>query len=670
MARRRRAQRTNSSRRPSAAGRQAQRSFRLERLEERQLLTASGYEQVNLVSDQAGSALIVDPNLVNPYGIAMAPGSGDAWVANAGSDTISRYIGAVAGSPFKVDSPAIANMPGSLTGPTGIVSNSTGDFIVQTPGGGTGSASFIFSSENGQLAVAPTLDTDTATAGNNPASGAFYTGLAQVTVNSNNYLYAANFAAGTISVFDNHFQLSAPLVSGAFQDPNLPTGYSPYNIQVLSVGGTPLVFVTYAEQDTNDATKVAAGSQGLIDVYSLDGTFQTELVTTVNDPQISAPWGMAIAPASFGDFANDLLVANGDGTIHTYSLTTNASAAPTAAYTGTLSDSSGTPITITGLHGLAFGNNTSVGNASTLFFSAGGSDGTHGLFGELINAFDNPLTAQGTSFTATEATSFNGVVAAFTPEAARAGDTFTATIDWGDGSSSSTGTLTSNGSGGFLVSGTHTYDAAGEIASIAVSIVDTTSVGATASLSSTALVIEGNLSATSTAVAATEGTALSNVPVIVFTDPFCGRHQGLVHGHDRLGRRHDHLCRKHQRVGRHVHRQRFAHVRPARDRDVHRFHLRRRRHAHADHRYRNSDRRRRRHVERHRLADFNDRRLDLFRQRRHLYRHVHGHSGGELHRHDRLGRWHEHIHRSDHRVQRHVHYFGFARLRDPGVADV
>ncbi|HVX64239.1 MAG TPA: TIGR03118 family protein, partial [Pirellulales bacterium] len=522
MARRRRAQRTNASRRPSATGRQAQRSFRLERLEERQLLTASGYQQVNLVSDQAGTALVVDPNLVNPYGIALAPGSGDAWVANAGSDTISRYIGAVGGSPFKIDSPALANMPGSLTGPTGIVSNSTGDFVVQTPGGGTGSASFIFSSENGQLAVAPTLNTDTATAGNNPASGAFYTGLALVTVNSHNYLYAADFAQHKVSVFDNHFQLSSPLVSGAFQDPNLPTGYSPYNVQVLSVGGTPLVFVSYAKQDTNDPTKIASDSQGLIDVYGLDGTFQTKLVTTTVDSQISAPWGMAIAPATFGDFANDLLVANRDGTIHAYSLTTNASAAPTAAYSGTLSDSSGTPITIDGLHGLAFGNNASVGNASTLFFSAGGSDGTHGLFGELINAFDNPLTAQGTSFTATEATSFNGIVAAFTPEAARAGDAFTATIDWGDGSSTSTGTLTSNGSGGFLVSGTHTYNTAGDIASIAVSIVDTTTAGATASLSSTALVIEGNLSATSTAVAATEGTALSNVPVVTFTDPSAG----------------------------------------------------------------------------------------------------------------------------------------------------
>src|SRR5262245_694156 len=73
------------------------------------------------------------------------------------------------------------------------------------------------------------------------------------------------------------------------------------------------------------------------------------------------------------------------------------------------------------------------------------------------NVKDAPLLAQGVSFTATEGASFTGVVAAFTDlnKFGKLGD-YTATITWGDGHTS-VGTVSADGSGGFLVTGTNTY---------------------------------------------------------------------------------------------------------------------------------------------------------------------------------------------------------------------
>src|SRR6185437_6634446 len=59
----------------------------------------AGYLQVNLVSDQAGTALIQDPQLVNPWGISQTATS-PFWVSDNGADVSTLYSGDVAGSPF------------------------------------------------------------------------------------------------------------------------------------------------------------------------------------------------------------------------------------------------------------------------------------------------------------------------------------------------------------------------------------------------------------------------------------------------------------------------------------------------------------------------------------------------------------------------------------------
>ena len=127
---------------------------------------------------------------------------------------------------------------------------------------------------------------------------------------------------------------------------------------------------------------------------------------------------------------------------------------------------------------------------------------------------DADLNATGVSINGAENVSFSGKVASFTdanPLATPAD--FTATIDWGDATTSSA-TIVLNGSGGFDVKGTHTYTATGSYV-ISVQINDAISSASTTSGASITVpppVVHGSL------INATEGTAF-NGNVATFTDP-------------------------------------------------------------------------------------------------------------------------------------------------------
>lgn len=198
-------------------------------------------------------------------------------------------------------------------------------------------------------------------------------------VNGNNYLYLADFHNNRIDVLNGAWGLTT--LAGSFTDPNLPSGYAPFNVAALN----GKLYVSYAVVDAATGDDVAGAGHGIIDVFDLNGNFQQRLVS---NGDLNSPWGMVIAPSGFGDFSGDLLVGNfGDGRIHAYNPTTGAEL-------GTLSQSPGHPLVIDGLWGLAFGNGA-AGSTTSLYYAAGPDDEANGLFGKITaNAQGtNPVTA-------------------------------------------------------------------------------------------------------------------------------------------------------------------------------------------------------------------------------------------------------------------------------------
>jgi uncharacterized protein (TIGR03118 family) len=329
---------------------------------------ANTYVQHNLVSDVPSLADNTDAGLVNPWGIATSASS-PFWVNDnrTGLSTLYNSNGTVL--PLVV---TVAPPPGTNSKPTGIVFNGT---TVFTMAAGQ-PAAFIFATLDGTISGwNRTVDaTHSITKVDNSASGAEYTGLAIGTSGAASFLYAANFHSGAIDVFDGNY--APATLSGTFADPQVPTGYAPFNIQNL--GGK--LYVTYARQDADKRVDVPGPGNGFVAIFDLNGTL---LQHFAGGGTLNSPWGIAIAPAAFGDFSNAVLVGNfGDGTINAFNPTTGASL-------GALMDPSGNPIVNVGLWGLQVGNGGSGGDKNTLYFAAGiggpdlaGSQ-SHGLFGAI-----------------------------------------------------------------------------------------------------------------------------------------------------------------------------------------------------------------------------------------------------------------------------------------------
>jgi len=128
---------------------------------------------------------------------------------------------------------------------------------------------------------------------------------------------------------------------------------------------------------------------------------------------------------------------------------------------------------------------------------------------------DAHFAAQEVDVSATEGTAASAPVAGFSvDDTTLAAGAFTATIDWGDGTATTAGTI-SGSSGAFTVSGNHTYAAAG------VYTVTTTISGpkGTLTTTSTAVVDDAALAGTGINVSGTEGATLANVTVASFIDP-------------------------------------------------------------------------------------------------------------------------------------------------------
>jgi uncharacterized protein (TIGR03118 family) len=310
---------------------------------------AAGYLESNLVSDGFVSASSTDSNLVNPWGIAYSATS-PFWVANNGMGVATLYNGAGTPQALVV---TIPSSTGFAATPTGLVFNGGAEFNGDR---------FIFATGNGTIAGwRGALGTNAEILFDYSSALANYTGLALGNITTSTYLYAADFHNVAIAVFP---AAGSPTLPGNFTDPNLPVGYAPFNVQNL--GGN--LYVTYAPKSGSGP------GQGYVDVFDLNGNFVKRLIS---QGALNAPWGLALAPAQFGEFSNDLLVGNfGDGLI-------NAFDPLTGNLLGTLKDGNGVPIANAGLRGLIFGNGGSGGDLDTLYFTAGLDGGQHGLFGSL-----------------------------------------------------------------------------------------------------------------------------------------------------------------------------------------------------------------------------------------------------------------------------------------------
>jgi len=327
-----------------------------------QATAANQFTEVDLISDQAGQAPLVDPLLINPWGLALSPTS-PLWVANEGTKTATIYAGGVNGGP--VTKAALTVAIPTDEGPTGQVFNGTNQFVVTGPGG-SGPAVFLFVTLSGDVVGwSPVANRTTAiVAAHTP--DAIYTGLALVQTAAGPLLLAADFHHARIDVFDGQFQ-RVTLPAGAFQDPNLPSGYAPFNVAVA--GGS--VYVAYAKQDEDGEEEVAGRGLGFVDRYDLLGSFVERIASRGT---LNAPWGLAIAPASFGRFAGALLVGNfGDGRIGAYR---------DGEFLGLLRGAHG-PLAIEGLWALLPGT-ANTGGTGVVWFSAGPDDEEHGLVGEII----------------------------------------------------------------------------------------------------------------------------------------------------------------------------------------------------------------------------------------------------------------------------------------------
>jgi uncharacterized protein (TIGR03118 family) len=330
-------------------------------------VAAGFYHQTNLVSDQPGVALILDPNLVNPWGISQSLTGAAFWVANNVTGTSTLYTGDVNGSAF-VKNPLVVTIPGGS--PTGTVFNSSADFVVSS-GASSGRSLFLFASQTGIVSgwnpgVPPPAPSTHAQIGS--TADAVYTGLAIGQVGTANFLYAADFEHGKIDVYDKNFGLVQ--LDGSFSDPNIPNSYSPFNIQNL--GGN--LYVAYAQQSHKDPDEETDHGSGFVDKFDTSGHLLQRLIL---GNHLNAPWGLALAPGNFGQFSDALLVGNfGNGHIQAFD-------PASGKFLGQLKDESGRPIVIDGLWAIIFGNGVTAGDTNALYFAAGPDDETHGLFGSL-----------------------------------------------------------------------------------------------------------------------------------------------------------------------------------------------------------------------------------------------------------------------------------------------
>jgi len=266
-----------------------------------------------------------------------------------------------------------------------VVGNATTDFAITPCSVASCPAAFIWASITGNIVGWNPSAGPNSTTGVIAAShpGRVYTGLANGSNSGGNRLYAADFANGNIDVYDGTYALTT--TTGGFADATIPTTvgntFHPFNIQ--NIGGS--LYVMYAKVGTDGKDEAGVGN-GFVRRFNTDGV--RDLTFGINNGPLNSPWGIAIAPSTFGIFGSALLIGNfgeGNPSLHAFNPTNGA-------FLGTVQNENGDGIVIDELWGLQFGNGVNGGDPGTLYFTAGTAEEEHGLFGSL-----KPTTATATS---------------------------------------------------------------------------------------------------------------------------------------------------------------------------------------------------------------------------------------------------------------------------------
>ncbi len=348
------------------------------------------YVVTPLVANLAGHAAMQDPILQNAWGIAFSPAGSPFWVNDNATGCSTLYDGTgVKVTALQVSIPLPGNfVPASScqprdpnkppnpapAAPTGIVWNPAASFLVP---GTKIPAVFIFSTEDGTISAwAGGLNPaeNAVLAADESSSGSVYKGLAFAVNAKGAFLFATNFHNGTVDVFgpngaDGMF--TKVMLDGNFADPELPSGYAPFNI--ANIDGD--LFVTYAKQNGEKHDDVAGKGHGFVDVFDTDGHLIRRFESR---GLLNSPWGIARASFAFGPFSGKILIGNfGDGRINVFN--------NDGTFVDQLEDVHGRPLVIDGLWTLTLGGGR-TSSPDTLYFSAGPDGEANGLFGTITLA--------------------------------------------------------------------------------------------------------------------------------------------------------------------------------------------------------------------------------------------------------------------------------------------
>jgi len=391
------------------------------------------FDSKNSVSDILGVAHETDSLLVNPWGIVTGP-EGNVHVADNGTGYATMYApnGLLIGGTNDVHSitiPQASVTSGTLGMPTGVVANEEGIFnknsngFLITSDTVSGPAHYLYATEDGAIVgVRESVDEASGVIGvDESASGAGYTGLTLSYVTGTDgklehQLYAANFAQGTIDVFDKTFSKLTLSSTSNFTDPTPPAlplnaaagaFWSPFNVKNVDFVGRNLrgeittlrrIVVMYAVNTGTSAplTDVPGVGNGYVSTFTPEGAFLRHLIPAGG--LLNSPWGLAVAhaPVAGSRFAVILVGNHGDGQINAYAFTPDI-AVTDGQHIGTLvKDVQGNPLAFDGLWDLHFGPkpfhplefllNPCIldEDRTTLFFSAGQLGETHGLVGHIL----------------------------------------------------------------------------------------------------------------------------------------------------------------------------------------------------------------------------------------------------------------------------------------------